>query len=61
MRRFMGMDEDPYADEGAYAAVYVYKYDTLLMSYYVHPMLRAAYRVMPTGEVLVVMGDEAEE
>ncbi len=61
MRRFMGIDEDPYADEGAYTAVYVYKYDTLLMSYYVHPMLRAAYRVTPTGEVLVVMGDEAEE
>ena len=61
MRRFMGMDEDPYADEGAYAAVYVYKYDTLLMSYYVHPMLLAAYRVTPAGEVQVVAGDEAEE
>ncbi len=43
-----------------YNAVYVYKNGKLQMKYYVNPVLWDAYRVTPTGEVLLMVSNEAQ-
>lgn len=54
MHEVLGMHRDNYN------AVYVYKNGKLQMKYYVNPVLWDAYRVTPTGEVLLLVSNEAQ-
>ncbi len=54
MHEVLGMHRDNYN------AVYVYKNGKLQMKYYVNPVLWDAYRVTPSGEVLLLVSNEAQ-